>query len=65
MLAAGLAHAAFEDWMFAVGYYLSVFFWAMAFILVDLLPETASAGYPNVAFAMPEQKFEPATVSAL
>jgi O-antigen ligase len=38
VLAAGLVHAAFEDWLFAAGYYLCVFFWALAFILVDVLP---------------------------
>jgi len=38
VLTAGLVHAAFEDWLFAVGYYLCIFFWALAFILVDLLP---------------------------
>jgi O-antigen ligase len=38
IVAAGLFHAMFEDWMFAVGYYLSVFFWAMTFILVDVMP---------------------------
>jgi O-antigen ligase len=36
ILIAGLVDAAFEDWMFAVGYYLCVFFWSIAFILVDL-----------------------------
>jgi hypothetical protein len=41
VLAAGLVHAAFEDWLFAVGYYLCIFFWALAFILVDVLPLTA------------------------
>jgi O-antigen ligase len=35
---AGLVHAFFEDWLFAVGYYLSVFFWASVFILSDLQP---------------------------
>jgi len=30
VLAAGLVHAAFEDWLFAVGYYLCVFFWILA-----------------------------------
>jgi hypothetical protein len=44
IVAAGLIDAAFEDWMFAVGYYLCVFFWAMAFILVDVLPEPAVVG---------------------
>jgi O-antigen ligase len=38
VLAAGLIHAAFEDWLFAPGYYLCIFFWALAFILVDVLP---------------------------
>jgi len=38
ILIAGLVDAAFEDWMFAVGYYLCVFFWSIAFILVDLHP---------------------------
>ncbi len=35
VMLAGLIHAGFEDWMFAPGYYLCVFFWAMAFIFVD------------------------------
>lgn len=43
VLAAGLVHAAFEDWLFAVGYYLCVFFWTLAFLLVDLLPAKAPA----------------------
>jgi len=34
----GLAHAAFEDWMFAPGNYLCVFFWCMVFILDDVVP---------------------------
>ncbi len=38
VLAAGLVHAAFEDWLFAAGYYLCVFFWSLAFIMVDILP---------------------------
>lgn len=36
---AGLVHAFFEDWLFAVGSYLCVFFWVSAFLLVDLAPE--------------------------
>ena len=35
---AGLLHAGFEDWLFAVGYYLTVFFWVAAFLLMDVLP---------------------------
>jgi O-antigen ligase len=36
---AGLVHAAFEDWLFAVGFYLCVYFWAFAFVLADLVPD--------------------------
>jgi O-antigen ligase len=46
VLAAGLVHAAFEDWLFAPGYYLCVFFWTLAFIMVDVLPATAPAEAP-------------------
>ncbi len=38
VLLAGFGHAVFEDWMFAVGYYLCVYFWALAFVLADHLP---------------------------
>ncbi len=48
VLAAGLVHAAFEDWLFAVGYYLCVFFWTLAFIMVDVLPA------PPAALAAPD-----------
>src|SRR5271166_4481055 len=41
VLAAGLVHAAFEDWLFAAGYYLCVFFWALAFIMIDVFPAAA------------------------
>jgi O-antigen ligase len=35
---AGLVHAIFEDWLFAVGSYLNVFFWTSAFILCEVRP---------------------------
>ena len=41
---AGLIHTGFEDWLFAPGYYLCVFFWSMAFMLVDQVP---SLGQPD------------------
>jgi O-antigen ligase len=41
VLAAGLVHAGFEDWLFAVGYYLCVFFWVLAFAFLDMLPAAA------------------------
>jgi O-antigen ligase len=37
----GLVHASFEDWLFAVGSYLCVYFWALAFLLADLVPVAA------------------------
>jgi O-antigen ligase len=41
VMVAGLVHAAFEDWLFAVGYYLCVFFWSLAFVLVDVAPHSS------------------------
>ena len=38
---AGLVHAFFEDWLFAVGSYLSIFFWASVFVLAQLESEWA------------------------
>jgi O-antigen ligase len=35
----GFVHATFEDWLFAAGSYLSVFFWVCAFQLDDVLPD--------------------------
>ena len=43
VLTAGLVHAGFEDWLFAVGYYLSVFFWVLAFSFLDILPPAVPA----------------------
>jgi O-antigen ligase len=39
---AGLLHAAFEDWLFATGYYLNLFFWTLTFLLSDLLPHRSA-----------------------
>ena len=38
VIVAGIVHAGFEDWLFAPGYYLCVFFWSMAFVFVDQSP---------------------------
>ena len=38
---AGLVHASFEDWLFAVGSYPCLFFWVFAFVLADILPDAA------------------------
>jgi O-antigen ligase len=47
VMVAGMVHAAFEDWMFAPGSYLCVFYWSLAFILLDVGPAAA----PVSAFA--------------
>jgi O-antigen ligase len=55
VVVAGLVHAGFEDWLFAVGSYLCVLFWVCAFLLIDLVPAAEraksaflprSTGYP-------------------
>ena len=45
---AGLVHAGFEDWLFAVGYYLCVYFWFFAFVLADLVPAAVVAPVAGV-----------------
>jgi O-antigen ligase len=40
---AGLVHAFFEDWLFAVGFYLNIFFWTSVFVLAELQSEQAPA----------------------
>jgi O-antigen ligase len=57
IVAAGLVHAGFEDWMFAVGYYLCVFFWTMAFILVDVLQQPAAMVSNPVVLTMAEPQY--------
>jgi len=48
VLLAGFVHANFEDWLFAVGAYPCVYFWAFAFLLADIVPATAPAPVPAV-----------------
>jgi O-antigen ligase len=45
---AGLIHANFEDWLFAVGYYLCVYFWVIAFLLADFVPGAVVVPVPGV-----------------
>lgn len=54
VMVAGLVNAGLEDWLFAVGYYLCVFFWGLAFILVDFTP---TAPFPRWSF-----KWQPSPV---
>jgi O-antigen ligase len=39
---AGFVHGVFEDWIFAVGSYLSLFFWICAFLLPDFMQAAES-----------------------
>jgi hypothetical protein len=55
IVTAGLFHAMFEDWMFAVGYYLCVFFWAIAFIMMDVLPRRTVVYPPETFIPIPCQ----------
>ena len=63
VLAAGLVHAAFEDWLFAPGYYLCVFFWTLAFIMVDVLPAPSAAPAAQSAPRAWTHSFGAATLS--
>jgi hypothetical protein len=52
VMVAGLVHAGLEDWLFAPGYYLCVFFWSVAFVFVDVtqmlpLPQFALVWSPR------------------
>jgi O-antigen ligase len=44
VMVAALIHAGFEDWLFASGSYLCVWFWSLAFILVDVAPSPPARG---------------------
>lgn len=46
IMVAAMVHATFEDWMFAPGNYMCVFFWSLAFILADVVPNV-----PLLSFA--------------
>jgi O-antigen ligase len=58
ILISGLIDAGFEDWLFAVGYYLSVFLWAMAFILTDLLHSPEAEVVDESAVHVLDSRFE-------
>ena len=49
----GLVHANFEDWLFAVGSYLSVYFWVFAFLLADFVPAAVVAPVAGVVSRTP------------
>lgn len=45
VIVAAMFHAAFEDWLFAPGYYMCVFFWSLAFVFVDVAPRQRVPGF--------------------
>jgi len=49
VVVAGFIHAFLEDWMFAGGNYLCVFFWSIAFILVDVTTLASFSVAPGYA----------------
>lgn len=60
IIVAGLFDAMFEDWMFAVGYYLCVFFWVVAFIMVDALPWRVVVVEPRTILMHQQDSYLPA-----
>jgi O-antigen ligase len=53
----GLVHATFEDWLFAVGYYVCVFFWCTVFILADVMPSAVARYSPSRAVPDPVSSY--------
>jgi O-antigen ligase len=56
---AGLVHAGFEDWLFAVGYYMCVYFWVCAFMLADLVGVESQARIPQSAHGVAHRRAAP------
>jgi O-antigen ligase len=52
----GLVHAGFEDWLFAVGSYLCVYFWVSAFVLADLVPVAVELPVAGVVLRTSRQR---------
>ena len=50
IISATFIHAAFEDWLFAPGYYFTVFFWTLAFAFFDLAPARGGAAVVTPEF---------------
>jgi O-antigen ligase len=43
----GLVHANFEDWLFAAGSYLALFFWVCGFVLADMVADAVAVPAPS------------------
>src|SRR6266849_292586 len=63
VVVSGLAHAPFEDWLFAVGSYISVYFWVFAFLLADLIPVAVAVPVAGVVSRAPRSS--PASFGAV
>jgi O-antigen ligase len=50
VMMAGMLHAGLEDWMFAPGYYVCVFYWSMAFVFVDQVSSLPLADSRRASF---------------
>ncbi len=57
IMAAGLIHAGFEDWLIAPGYYLCMFYWSLAFVFVDLAPASVRRTVFPRPFRLPQRGF--------
>ncbi|HEV2397061.1 MAG TPA: O-antigen ligase family protein [Candidatus Sulfotelmatobacter sp.] len=57
VMIAAMIHAGFEDWMFAPGNYMCIFFWALAFILADVAPKISLLSFSS------QPRFVPLTVN--
>jgi len=56
---AGILHAIFEDWMFAPGNYLCVFYWSLAFIFIDVAPQGRLLGQTVPWTSTPGHRLSP------
>jgi O-antigen ligase len=64
VLTAGLVHGVFEDWIVAVGYYLTVLFWTFAFILMDIAPDASpNAVHSASVWSPPTSAIQPVAIS--
>lgn len=61
---AALVHAGFEDWLFAVGSYLCVFFWVAVFLLMDLVSDLEPARTAPIFTALNRTAGRPLGVTA-
>ncbi len=60
----GLIHAFFEDWLFAVGSYLCVFFWVAMFVLLDLAPERVASKSASAFRSLGQTSSRPVEIRA-